>query len=199
MNFNLIDLNNLDFTESELELGENSNLDYLRPMASSHDASNEPTGELLTSAVFDTHKTYFITVAFPTRHKFQMKHKEYTTRGHRIIFTPVRYEETTPEEQYMWIQWILNRYLKSECEYYDIFFELTQSGNIHFHGRLIFYEKKTLKEIKLIFHRFFNLSMKYKNFVDVKVYDPKLWSDYQNKTSERKKHQTTHYKNYTNL
>jgi len=146
---------------------------------------------------------YFITVAFPTGHKFKMKHKEYcviTTvnpNGFKYTFDDIKYGECSTQEQYNWIIWKLERYLKIDVDKYDIFFEHTFDGHIHFHGRIKLINIKHIKDIKLIFHRMFGLPAKHKFFCDVKLYDESKWNNYDTKT--KKTYQTSKYPHFKNI
>lgn len=145
--------------------------------------------------------SHFITLAFPQNHKFAIKHNEYMANGNvKISMEPIKYRDCSTFEQYLWIQWIFNKFLNRTIKKYDFFFEHCLNGDLHLHGRITLWdETKHIKDIKIIFHRMFGLSVKFKNFCDVQVYNKDKWNDYQNKYSERKKHQTSTYKNYTNI
>lgn len=144
--------------------------------------------------------SHFITLAFPQNHKFNIKHHEYMANGSvKISMEPIKYRDCTVMEQYLWIQWIFNRFLNRSCNEYDFFFEHTLSGDLHLHGRVTLFSKTHIKDIKLIFHRMFGLSVKYIKFCDVKVYDKTKWNDYQNKYSERKLHQKSELKNFSSF
>lgn len=146
---------------------------------------------------------YFITIAFPIGHKFKMKHKDYCVvstinpNGYKYVFDEVKYRDCTTEEQYNWIVWKLSRYLKLDAEKWDVFFEHTFEGHIHFHGRLYTPNIKHIKDIKMIFYRMFGLTAKFKYFCDVKVYDDKRWNDYDIKT--KKTYQTSRFPHFTNI
>lgn len=144
---------------------------------------------------------YFITLAFPQNHKFTIKHKEYRANGDiKILFEPIKYRDCTVMEQYNFIKHTLSKFLFSEVDKYDIFFEHCKSGDLHIHGRITTHDKTLhIKDIKLFFNHMFGLSAKYNKFCDVKIYDETKWNDYEHKTSINKSHQTCELPKYSNV
>lgn len=141
---------------------------------------------------------YFFTVAFPTRQQFNIKHVEIMAQGRaKVVFKPIRYEQCTQSEQYEWIMWILRRNINMICDNYDIFFEQTRDGNIHFHGRLHSYTKQSMKNIRALIHRMFGVDTKNKYFFDIKEYDHAKWNDYESKNI--KTYQTLNYPHFKNV
>lgn len=139
--------------------------------------------------------SYFITLAFPTREKFKIKHLELSAQRNRIVFSDIRYGECTQNEQYEWLMWILRKHIQLVADEYDIFFEQTKEGNLHIHGRLRTEEKA--KNIKMYFHRMFEVPSRCNRFVDIKVYDDSRWTDYDKKKS--KDYQTLKYQHFKNI
>lgn len=144
---------------------------------------------------------YFITICFPTKESFAIKHQE-LVMGNRlkICFSKIKYGNALQQEQYEFIKWTFNQYIKLLCDYYSFFFEQTESGNIHVHGRIASYgKKKTMKDIKIIICNMFGVSaVKYPRMVDVKVYEHDKWHHYETKLAP-KAYQTTEYPHYTNI
>lgn len=142
---------------------------------------------------------YFVTVAFPTNHKFKIKHMELLAGGRsRIVFCEIKYGDCTQEEQYRFILYKLDQQIQHIADYYDLFFEQTKEGNIHFHGRLGYDgKKKSMKDIKALLHRLFECPTQYNRFIDIKVYEPKKWNDYDNK--KEKNYQTLDYPHFKNV
>lgn len=145
---------------------------------------------------------YFITICFPTKHLFKIKHKKLMPHGKEsILFSNIAYGDVSDLEQYNFIKWTFDKYIHHLCVYYDIFFEVTSSGNVHCHGRISYNgnKKKTQKDIKTIIYQMFGLSqVKYPRFVDVKPYDFSRWNDY-DKKQDKKAYQVTEYPHYTNI
>lgn len=139
--------------------------------------------------------THFITLCFPTNHKYKIKHLEYGTKC-RIVFSEIKFGDCTQDEQYKWMLWILSRHISSLAETYDIFFEQTKEGNIHLHGRIN--SNLSVKSIKSLLHRMFETPTKYKPFCVIKEYEHSKWSDYQNK-QKNKEYQKTEYNNFCNI
>lgn len=141
---------------------------------------------------------YFITIAFPTKHYYKIKHLKLSTSSRPVfLFDEIKYGECTVTEQYEWIMWILRRNIQFIAEQYDLFFEVTKDGNIHIHGRIKNTPKKTIKEIRTWAHRMFDTPQKYKRFIDIKEYDDAKWSNYDKKTE--KTYQTTNYEHFKNI
>lgn len=142
---------------------------------------------------------YFITLAFPINHKFKIKHVELRAQGtSRIVFNDIKYGDCTQREQYEWLVYILRKHVHIIADKYDLFFEQTQLGNIHIHGRLQYDNKKApKKDVKAIFHRMFDVPTKYVHFVDIKAYDKDKWSAYDQKTT--KTYQTLEYDHFKNI
>lgn len=138
---------------------------------------------------------YFITVAFPVRGMFKIKHIELTVTRPKIVFSDIRYGDCTQNEQYEWLMWILRRHINQIADYYDIFFEQTKEGNLHFHGRLR--TAQSSKNVKSLLFRMFGVNTKCTHFVDIKEYDPQRWSDYDKKTT--KSYQTLNYEHFKNI
>ena len=146
-------------------------------------------------------RVIFLTVAFPN-HEYVMRYKECTTRGPVIRQGLIKYFKCMPSEQYEFVINILKKHFEvmffESLLHYDIFFEVTKNGNIHFHGRISFNKKLQDKEVKLSFHRMFKTPTKFiRTHVDVKDYDHKLWNDYDNK--KEKGYQTTDHPHFTNI
>lgn len=143
--------------------------------------------------------SYFLTVAFPTKHYFKIKHVEIRSQGQqRIVFGPIKYGDCTQSEQHIWLLYILNKNIKLICDHYDIFFEQTKEGNLHLHGRLGYTDKKiSKKDVKSLIHRMFDCPTKYKQFVDIKDYDDKRWNEYDQK--KKKTYQTLDYPHFKNI
>lgn len=148
---------------------------------------------LTTPDTTDTKYSHFITLCFPTKHAFKIKHIEYTTGRPRIVFSDIKFGDCTQDEQYRWMLWILNRHVHTIAETYDIFFEQTKEGNLHIHGRIT--SDLPIKSIKSLLHRMFDCPTKYKPFCVIKEYDHNKWSDYQNK-QKNKEYQKTQYENF---
>lgn len=142
---------------------------------------------------------YFITLAFPTNHKFKIKHVELRAQNQtRIVFSPIKYGDCTQGEQYSWLMYILTKYIKMVSDEYDLFFEQTKEGNLHIHGRLRYYDKKkTKKDVRALFHRMFECPTQYKHFIDIKDYNPDKWTNYDIK--ETKTYQTLDYPHLKNI
>lgn len=178
------------------------NLDKPMPNISTSIIPGDDVGFLQKPTTEPILWNYFITCAFPQGHKFNIKHKEYIATsckyplGYKITNDEIKYRDCSVQEQYQWIIYNLSKYLHHSVVKYDIFFELCFSGDLHFHGR-IQTELKYIKDIKVLFHRMFNLSLKHKYFCDVKVYDDKKWNDYDVKI--KKTYQTTSFKHFTNI
>lgn len=149
--------------------------------------------------IADVSWAYFITVAFPTNHKFKIKHVDLLAQNRsRIVFSPIRYGDCTQNEQYQFINWILNKHVYQLCDKYHIFYEQTREGNIHFHGRLAYDNKKICqKDIRALLHRMFECPTHHKPFVDIKVYDPEKWNNYNNK--QTKTYQTVDLPEFKNI
>jgi len=143
--------------------------------------------------------SYFITIAFPTNQKYNIKHLELHAHNRtRIVFSPIKYGDCTQDEQYKWLTHTLTKHINQVSDGYDLFFEQTKEGNLHIHGRLKFDNKrKTKKDVKALFHRMFETSTQYKNFIDIKDYDHKRWTDYDHKTV--KTYQTLEYPHFKNI
>lgn len=139
--------------------------------------------------------THFITLCFPTNHRYKIKHLEYGTKC-RIVFSDIKFGDCTQDEQYKWMLWILSRHISTIAETYDIFFEQTKEGNIHLHGRIN--SNLSVKNIKQLLHRMFETPTKYKPFCMIIKYDHTKWHDYQNK-KEFKEYQKTEYNNFSNI
>lgn len=144
---------------------------------------------------------YFITLAFPHNHAFKIKHKEYMANGDiKILFEPIKYRDCTVREQYEFIKHTLSKYIYSEIDKYNFFFEHCKTGDLHIHGRITTHDKTLhIKDIKLFFNHIFGLSAKYKNFCDVKLYDATKWNDYENKKSINKVHQSCDLPDFKNV
>lgn len=144
---------------------------------------------------------YFITVAFPLNALFKIKHQELMAQGlSKFKFSPIKYGDCTFNEQYRWILHILTKNIYAICDRYDLFFELTQKNNIHFHGRLG-YEADSkvmfMKDIRVLIHRMFDCSTQYIRFVDIKKYDHTKWNDYE--TKYKKTYQTVKLPHFQNV
>lgn len=143
---------------------------------------------------------YFITIAFPTKHEYKIKHLKLSTSSLSrpiFLFDKIKYGECTVTEQYEWIMWILRRNIQFIAEQYDIFFEVTKEGNIHLHGRIKNSPKKTIKEIRTWAHRMFDTPQKYKRFIDIIEYNDAKWNNYDKK--HVKTYQTTNYEHFKNI
>lgn len=139
---------------------------------------------------------FFVTIAFPTNKLYKIKHSEYKANGDiKIVFSDIKYGDCTPSEQYKYIHWVLSKHIKSIASDYDIFFEVTKEGNIHFHGRLKSHMSK--RTLKIHLHRMFDTDSKYKHFCDLKEYNDKLWNDYD--TKKTKNYQTTEIPHFKNI
>lgn len=144
----------------------------------------------------DKEYSYFITCAFPTNHRFKIKHLELLANNRsRIVFSPIKYGDCTQDEQYQFIKHKLTNHFHQVADFWDIFYEQTLEGNVHFHGRIGYNgKKKTMKDIKALTHRIFELDNTNKRFMDVKPYDANRWNNYE--TKEKKSYQTMNYPHY---
>lgn len=142
---------------------------------------------------------YFITLCFPTRHEFKIKHLELKSQGNsRIVFSPIKYGDCTQQEQYEWVIFILRKHINIISDNYDLFFEQTKEGNIHIHGRIGYDgKKKSQKDVRALFHRIFECPTKFKPFCDIKEYDHSKWSSYDTKIV--KTYQTLEYSHFKNI
>jgi len=158
----------------------------------------KPAPSVYSNFPFD----YFVTIAFPTNQKFKIKHLELCAQGRsRIVFSDIKYGDCTQDEQYKWIMHCLTKNIYSVCDVYHIFVEYTKLGNIHLHCRLGYEadsRKKTMKDIRALFHRIFDCSTQYTKFVDIKKYDITRWNDYENKQAG-KRYQSSDYPAFCNL
>lgn len=161
-------------------------------------ALGQPTASPVTPPPKEQQWAYFITWCFPTNQKFTIKHLEPHAHISRIVFKPIKYGECTQDEQYHWIIHILNKHINLICDRYDLFFEQTQAGNIHVHGRISFDgKKKTMKDIKALSHRIFGVPLGCNAFCDVKVYESDKWNNYDKKV--KKEYQTLEYEHFKNI
>lgn len=142
---------------------------------------------------------YFITIAFPQKQKFNIKHLEIRAQNQEVyVFKPIPYEECTQKEQYSFIKHKLSiERLYNIADIYDLFFEVTKNGNIHIHGRLYSIAKKSIKDIKLYLHRLFEVKHQLRHFIDIKPYDHLKWNDYDKKNN--KAYQTCTFPHLTNI
>jgi len=155
----------------------------------------------LETAKFAENWNYFITICFPTKHLFEIKHKVLLPGNRsKYAFNKIKYGDCTMDEQYEFIVRILDKHMVAIAPYYDIFFEQTAIGNLHIHGRIAFDTKPTcMKTLKIMFCQIFGLSFtEYPRFVDIKKYDALKWNDYQQKEAG-KAFQITTYPNYSNI
>lgn len=142
--------------------------------------------------------THFITVAFPTEHKFNMKVLKTKANGTTsYLFEPTKFGSATMKEQHAFIKWTLTRHILTWCDKYNLFFELTEKGNLHIHGRII--SNETCKDLHKLICRAFDMDVRNRRFTCIRVYDHQRWNDYENKTAQHKLYQKLDLPNFTNL
>lgn len=142
---------------------------------------------------------YFITIGFPQKQKFNIKHLEIRAQNQEVyVFKPIPYEECSQKEQYSFIKHKLSEErMLNIADIYDIFFEVTKNGNIHVHGRIYSIHKKSIKDIRLYIHRLFGVKHQCRHFVDIRVYDHAKWNNYDQKNN--KAYQSCNLPHMTNL
>lgn len=154
--------------------------------------------EIATLGLVPPEYTHFITIAFPTEHKFCMKVLKTKANGSSsYVFEPVKYGSATMKEQHAFIKWVLTRHIATWCDKYNLFFELTEKGNLHLHGRLI--STETCKDLHKLICRAFDIDVRNKRFTCIRVYDHCKWNDYENKTAQDKLCQRIDLPKFTNL
>lgn len=148
---------------------------------------------------------YFLSVGFPQKDKVFTKYvdKKYrmpnminlgNTTPSKYILGKIEYRQLTTDEQYKFIICGLNQIkdlITPSGSNYHYFIEKCQSGDLHFHGR--FESGMNMKDLKLIFHNAFGISLdRLKTFTNIKKYDALKWKSYHQKM-EHKDYQTTNY------
>lgn len=152
-----------------------------------------PTPPIVSFERFD----YFVTIAFPDKHLFNMKYEELTANGPKVKIGPKKFRECTSHEQYNFISRCLVRHISMLADKYDIFYEQHKTGDLHLHGRIKSNDFQNVKNTRITIHRMFGCPMSFTNFVDIKVYDHNLWKDYDQKKT--KNYQTTAYPHFANI
>ena len=145
--------------------------------------------------------SYFVTLAFPHKELFKIKHIELGVARTRMVYGYTRYDSCTPKEQHAYLLHRLTKYFDDcfpEVSLYEYFFESCLSGDLHLHARLAFKKPISHKEIKVQHHRIFEVATKYKKFCFIKNYDHSKWNDYDKKDGA-KGYQFTTYKKFTNI
>lgn len=192
-------------TESALEMI-NSNIDKMFRKARECEPldTRPPAGQPPT--VQNAHEyDYFISVGFPQKDLVFTKYvdkKSYVpnmvnlgnSKPGKYILGKIEYRALTTDEQYHYIIRGINQVkdlVTSEHGHYHYFIEQCKSGDLHFHARID--SSLNMKDLKLIYHNAFGISLNHlKFFCVIKKYDALLWSDYERKTS--KTYQATNYK-----
>lgn len=188
------------FTEPEVVSTHDGTNDAQKVVELDNLGLTQPAPHAIVQTAFSFYPIeHFITVAFPLNCKFKIKHVELLAQGRsRIVFSDIKYGDCTQEEQYRWLMHCMTTTIYQICDYYDIFFEYTKSGNIHLHGRLGYEgKKKSMKDVRSLIHRMFGCSTQYIKFVDIKKYDETKWNDYSVKY--KKTYQSTLYPHFTNI
>jgi len=192
-------------TESALEMI-NSNIDKMFRNARECDAldTRPPAGQPATTQN-DHEYDYFISVGFPQKDQVFTKYADKrlhapnmvncgTSVPKKYILGKIEYRALTTDEQYNYIVRGINQVkdlITSDNSHYHYFIEQCQSGDLHFHARID--SSLNMKDIKLIFHNAFGISLNHlKFFCVIKKYDVLSWSNYETKTS--KTYQATKYK-----
>lgn len=134
---------------------------------------------------------YFVTICFPNRNfKFNTYKTDYFKK--KDILGNWEWSELSQDNQYKFINFKFRNNLQ-DFNKLDLFFEQTKANELHIHFRCTFNSIHNMKEIKNYFHQMFNIPIKYNRFIDIKIYQPDKWNDYQVKT--KKEYQILNYKN----
>lgn len=136
---------------------------------------------------------YLVSVAFP--HKEKVITQYYDDHKKKVIRGPIEYRLLKQQEQYNFIMYVLNRNLNMLHDgKYHFWVEKCKSEDLHFHGRIT--NKMCMKDIKIVFHKIFGISMDHRHFIDIKKYDAKKWADYDTKhTKDYQTYDKPHLKN----
>lgn len=205
----------LSIQNNLIDKGANAALDKLAP-AERYYAEAQQVVANIPLAESERSYDFFLSVGFPQKDKVFTKYEDKKTYVPRDIgplrkgikCTPkdkyilgnIEYRALSTDEQYRFILRGLHRVkdlLTPQGGNYHYFIEKCQSGDLHFHGR--FESQMNMKDIKLMFHNAFGISMdRLKTFCNIKKYDALKWRSYHEKEAT-KQYQTTSYPHIKNI
>ena len=154
----------------------------LRETEAKADEVLRPLGQENREGIADTENfDYLVSVAFP--HKEKVIAQYYDEQKKKCVRGPIEYRLLKQEEQYKFIVYILNRNINMLHDgKYHFWLEKCRSEDLHFHGRIT--NKMCMKDIKIVFHKIFGISMNHKHFIDIKKYDATKFRSYDTKLTK---------------
>ena len=138
--------------------------------------------------------TYFLSFGFPPKARVMASYYDDIKR--KQIRGLIEFRNLKQREQAQYIMYNINQYLPllHDGKYY-FWLEKCKSEEMHFHG--LVNRKTNIKDIKLMYHKVFNIDMNERFFVKALKFDRAKWSNYHIKT--KKDYEYYDHKPITNM